>query len=332
MYLRRGIIEFRCKHNILSEVSHRVAKRNHKLFLIVYLDCLLSTFLFGTIYTEYEALNFVNRRYSNRKTYVTCLWLLETFKRYNRKESRTIFSDKRKFNTTFSKFINRQFIDLNTATEEEIILFLKDKEKIVLKNSSGCSGKQVLVMQVSNNPKEILEEISAHKYDLMEQCIENCSEIAAFNPTSLNTLRIVTIHSQNYFKVVFACLRIGAIGSKVDNVSCGGASAIIDLESGKLKTVFCTNSYREIETSQKGRDDIGFTIPYWNETIGCLEKATKVVPDVHIIGWDVAITNNGPVLIEGNDSFGATIMQYYYEPNEPGLKSLFMESLKAIDL
>lgn len=173
------------------------------------------------------------------------------------------------------------------------------------------------------------------KYDLMENEIKNIDSIAAYNPTSLNTMRILTIHSSNAFNILMACLRIGAKGNKVDNISCGGSSSLIDLNTGCLCTPFVANAYRKIPTTQEGWVENPLMgkdrkIPYWDETIDMIKKAAMKVPEIHVVGWDVAITVDGPILIEGNESCDTAVMQYYFEPQEPGLKKRFLELVSKI--
>lgn len=44
----------------------------------------------------------------------------------------------------------------------------------------------------------------------------------------------------------------------------------------------------------------GFKVPYFKEACEEVLKGVKVIPD-RFIGWDVAITPNGPVIIEANN-------------------------------
>lgn len=318
---------------ILNEVSRNVALQENKNRLLVWLDAFLSLFIYGTIYTEYQALNFINRTPKNRRTFVTVLWLVQMLDKYNPKEFRNYFHDKRLFNKTFSNLLNREWKSINKENEtlESIFeFFLTHNKKIVLKKATGCSGKQVYVSSKEDTAEELWTLINNDGYNLIEESIENEASIKAFNPTSLNTIRIVTVRSNDYFKIICACLRIGAKGSKVDNVSCGGTSARINVATGCLDSVFYANAYRETSNSQTGRNEIGFEIPYWDETINLVSEASKRIPQIHIVGWDVAITPNGPALIEGNESFHTVVMQIYANKDEYGLKALFIEALSHI--
>ena len=69
----------------------------------------------------------------------------------------------------------------------------------------------------------------------------------------------------------------------------------------------------------------GFQIPYFKEAIKMVKDASKVVPQVGLVGWDIAITNKGPVMIEGNQLPGYDIYQSKIHLNDDGtgVKPLF---------
>lgn len=56
---------------------------------------------------------------------------------------------------------------------------------------------------------------------------------------------------------------------------------------------------------------VGVQVPYWNEIKTMLIKAAQKIPQVAYVGWDVAITPDGPILIEGNTTPG---YRYYQIP------------------
>ena len=64
----------------------------------------------------------------------------------------------------------------------------------------------------------------------------------------------------------------------------------------------------------------GFKIPYWNDVIKLVKKAGLVVEGVGYVGWDIAITDNGPILIEGNVSPGSLVLQTPYAREHKGMK------------
>ena len=49
-----------------------------------------------------------------------------------------------------------------------------------------------------------------------------------------------------------------------------------------------------------GKPFVGFEVPEWNKAISLCTEMAQCVPSVKFIGWDLAYTDNGWVLIEGN--------------------------------
>lgn len=106
----------------LKEVSANIAKKEGKSRALVFIDAFVSLFRYGTIYTEYQALNFYNRTSKNRKTFITVLWLVEQLDKYNPHEYRYFFHDKRLFNETFSEYLNRRWMAIDTVNDELLTL------------------------------------------------------------------------------------------------------------------------------------------------------------------------------------------------------------------
>jgi hypothetical protein len=46
-----------------------------------------------------------------------------------------------------------------------------------------------------------------------------------------------------------------------------------------------------------------FTIPLFNQVKELVIKAAGLVPVLRLVGWDVAVSESGPVLIEGNSDY-----------------------------
>ena len=49
-----------------------------------------------------------------------------------------------------------------------------------------------------------------------------------------------------------------------------------------------------------GKEIVGFKVPMFHDAVELVKECAKVVPEVQYIGWDVAISQNGPLIIEGN--------------------------------
>ena len=47
----------------------------------------------------------------------------------------------------------------------------------------------------------------------------------------------------------------------------------------------------------------GFQLPYWKETIELVKLAHRQFYTMQTIGWDIVITDDGPLILEGNDAW-----------------------------
>ncbi|MBN2861769.1 MAG: hypothetical protein JXN62_01315, partial [Bacteroidales bacterium] len=128
--------------------------------------------------------------------------------------------------------------------------------------------------------------------------------------SSLNTIRIDTfVDQKGNIDIISGFLKMSTDDTPVDNNTSGGCGVGIDMDMGTLKS----NGYSKIKISGVGilkehpvtgvRFE-GFAIPMMAEAKELVLKAAGLMPGLRLIGWDVGISENGPVLIEGNSDYG----------------------------
>ena len=102
-------------------------------------------------------------------------------------------------------------------------------------------------------------------------------------------------------KIPSCALRMGVNKSHNDNVSTGGIFTGYYIENNKLGEValdkWGTSFYNHPDTHFIFKNQ---SLPYPNKVILLVTKVAKMFPNTCIIGWDVAYTPEGPVIIEGN--------------------------------
>jgi glutathione synthase/RimK-type ligase-like ATP-grasp enzyme len=76
-----------------------------------------------------------------------------------------------------------------------------------------------------------------------------------------------------------------------------------------------------------GTGIVGFQVPLWDESLRLTQEAAKLVPEVAYVGWDVAVTPDGPVLVEGNEFPGHHQHLPEYSPTDRGLMPDFLKLL-----
>lgn len=131
--------------------------------------------------------------------------------------------------------------------------------------------------------------------------------------TSLNTIRLQTVITEDQGIMAFgATCRLGREGSFVDNWAKGGLIVGIDMNTGKLrKTAFIKPSYGTTVTKHPDNGLVfeGFEIPYFREAVEMAKDLHSNLYRIHSIGWDIAITPDGPMFIEGNSLWEISLIQ-----------------------
>lgn len=143
---------------------------------------------------------------------------------------------------------------------------------------------------------------------IIQNVLEQHEKLKSFGTRSVNTIRLVTIKGTSGEVFVFsAFLRLGASAeSFVDNRATGGLGVGINLNNGTLMKYGFPHDKFGVKHSEHPYSHVrfeGFQLPFWTETIQLVKKAHKQFYELQSIGWDVAITNRGPVLLEGNDDW-----------------------------
>ena len=169
---------------------------------------------------------------------------------------------------------------------------------------------------------------------LVEEVVIQCSEMNKLYPYAINTVRIITVNRyDNKQLVVAAYQRIGNHGYIVDNYNGGGMVVPINEKTGvieypavdKLKNIY----YKHPMTNT---DIVGFKVPKYKEAVKLALKASKVVKEIRYVGWDIAITDKGPVIIEGNEYPGDDIYQLpVHRTNNIGVLPKFEKALGKIE-
>lgn len=147
-----------------------------------------------------------------------------------------------------------------------------------------------------------LRSLAPDEEIIIEEYVHQASELKALHPSSLNTARIITVVDRTGIPHIIGTLfRIGKDGNVVDNGASGGILCALSEDGTIQKSMDKKNNRFYIQHPNTGHPLVGFTIPRWSEAIAlALELALKK-PGIRYCGWDLALTDNGWVMIEGNE-------------------------------
>lgn len=212
-------------------------------------------------------------------------------------------------------------IDKSLDAKEQLkVMFSRDID-VFAKPADGMMGKGVFRLQikdakpyvdgVEHDIDELIDAILSADYLLQETIIQD-ERMAKLCPSSVNTIRLQTVMDKDGEVIPFgAMIRIGREGSSVDNWAKGGIIVGIN-DDGKLKDVgylkpkFGTTTKKHPDTNMVFE---GYEIPFFQEAITKAIELHKIMYRSHSIGWDIAITKDGPMFIEGNDRWEISMIQ-----------------------
>lgn len=258
----------------------------------LFCDCKLDEYIQGKVY---------KMKLFERKEYVSFKRGVKLMKMFNQPEEAMILNDKVRFLKTFDKLVKRDWIDCRSATEDDILAFVKKHGQVIIKPIDGMQGKGVKLLDFSSTTTEEISALSGKKY-LMEEYIRQ-HEAMTFGSKSLNTVRVYTIVDKNGKPMIIKAIQRAGVGNVlVDNFHQGGIIYPIDIETGIIEERGMKLDFHDQYLFHPGTDIcmIGYQIPNWEKVKELALKAAVVLPNTRYAGWDIAVLKDRVELIEGN--------------------------------
>lgn len=304
----------------MFKIARKVSKKSHKLFIYIFVDMIICGFKYGAGYYDYQEFEFYNLNKSERETYLTRTKNNLIIKTYNNKESFYKFDQKDVFNKLFKKYLKRDYMLLNDMNYKDFEKFIKKHNPIIVKPLDGEGGRDVEKYEIDadSNVLALYKMLIARKQLLIEECINQHDKLNKIYPDAVNTLRLFTFYDGKKAYVLNSVFKIGN-GGVTDNFSSGSMYTFVD-DNGVVICPAIDKDDNYFETHPITKEKIlGFEIPMYKDACKLVMEASKVVEDVKYIGWDVAITPKGPVIIEGNSYPGVFQMKPSFSKDHIGL-------------
>lgn len=196
------------------------------------------------------------------------------------------------------------------SIDDAVKLIMAYPNDIIVKPTTNTTwGKGVIKLSPEGRTADVVRHLfDEYKMDFsFEEKIVQHSDLASFNPTSLNTIRIVTYRKLNgELKFLYALQRFGGEGAVIDNASAGGGfvalsdDGVVDRSIKKYKSL-------KIEILPEKAVE---RIPYFQKMKETALYLHTKLPDLNYIGWDMSVTQEGiPVLIEFNSRSAVELKQ-----------------------
>lgn len=309
----RFILDYikRCHKNLSL-----LGKKENLSILKLWIDSVWSYLRYGCTIRQYINGNFFRLSSFERKKVLTCRKYFKLVRGTNDAKFVQYLEDKALFNHHFSKYVQRKWVTSKDMTEDDFSIVCEQDKGVIVKPLHGMEGDDIykidrsLLTSKEDRYKHYTE--LKHTDSIIEELVEQHPKMV-FNNQSVNTIRAITLMDKqtHEVKMVKTVLRAGVGSTLVDNYHQGGCCYEVDVETGRI----CS-----FGVSAKGGNHIvhpgtttcmlGYEVPNWQNVInGCIE-AHKLLPQCRYISWDVAITNDGIELIEGNHNGDYDMLEF----------------------
>lgn len=303
-YFRSG------KINRFYKRINEIAKKENKNTFLMLCDFAYCSFKYGSGLTDYINYEFYRKNHNERKEYVTILDGDKFYELLSPAKYKLYFTNKPNFLNNFKKYIDRDYCTFEMGFAK-FNNFLDKNNEFMHKPVDGLGGHDVEKIKTSDisNRKEFFNKLKETNSFVEGYIIQN-KEVAKFSPTSVNTIRIMTYANNNKSHIFYAAMRIGNGTSSVDNFHQGGMGVAVNIKTGKLtgRAINKLGEEFDIHPVTKVKFD-GFTIPHWDYIVKMVEEAALVNQNIHVVGWDVAVTEDGATFVEGNRRPGWDLVQ-----------------------
>ena len=213
-------------------------------------------------------------------------------------------------------------VDPTFSARDKLKSFFSNEMDAFAKPSDGMLGRGAFKLSIKqavisiddrrSSIEELIDLVLSADY-IIQELIEQDDKLKALCPTSVNTIRLQTVMDKEGNVIPFGPgIRIGRVGNHVDNWARGGVFVGIDSQTGRLKDIGILKPKYGTKVTAHPDSHIVFKdylIPFYKEAEDMVVRLHKLMYRSHSIGWDVAITPKGPVVIEGNDRWEVSLIQ-----------------------
>lgn len=272
-------------------------------------DMVYSLHRFGCMFDEYFLFNFPKLNSKGRETYITDKNRWKYYYSLNSQSGRELLKNKYKFYCLFHQYFKRELLPITSLEDKEKYeTFTINNSSFIIKPNGSSGGRGVRIVK---SDETSFESLISEKV-ICEELIKQSDIMSQIHPKSVNTLRVPTIKTKRGIDIFYPLLRVGVGDSNVDNATSGGIFALVDKKTGLVFTEARDEKANVfIKHPDTGICFPGFQIPDWESLIEIVKELATIDTGCCYTGWDMAHTDAGWVLVEGNASGQLVMMQLF---------------------
>lgn len=278
--------------------------------------------VYGCTAIEYYYLYFYRMSYDEIKEYVTMREKVIYRNHLNAMSDAHLLNNKWDTYNYFQEYFKRDVILLRNENDYNAFLSFIDKHnefvvkpvdmggghgvhKVVLEKQTTVDEKRRIFNELLQESKDNRKKFLRGSEDalVLEEVIQQDQRMAAFNPNSVNAVRATTVKVGNNVHIYHPFFKIGRGGHFLTSAIFGTLDAEIDVDTGIVVTPGYTET-NEIfnKHPDTNLDVLGFQIPRWDELVNTVKELALKLENINYVGWDMVLSPNGWVLMEGNFS------------------------------
>ena len=256
--------------------------------------------------SEYFEFNFKQKSFWERSKYLTDITKFKVcFKKIGEKAFWEDLKDKWNFYSLLKPYFHRDACKVSSVEDWTAYNDFVTRHPLYFQKPINATLGQGCRIEntVGRDARAIFDElITSGTGWILEEVVQQDEQMARWNDTSVNTIRVHSFRVNNKIYFLNSILRVGRKGAVVDNHGAGGLIAEIDNETGTVITPgYDKKCHLYHQHPDSGCSIEGEQIPRWNELIKLAEEAHLALPSYHrYVAWDMALSKTGWVLIEGN--------------------------------
>jgi hypothetical protein len=269
-------------------------------------------------FQDYIDYDFAILSSAERATYMTHPVSNQLSQKYDHPDFRYIFQDKLEFNRVFSDFLRRDWLEVTETNEAEVTAFTQRHGTIVTKEPVGQAGTGVHRYHASDvtDWAEFHRGLLSRGELLLEEVISQHADLAAVCPGTVNTTRVTAFFDGSQTHILAMAQKFGR-GAVSDQMTFGGFYTMLDEDGHAVGPGYDSHGHVHEKHPDSGFVIADFQLPMIDQVRKFVDQVARVVPQVQYVGWDIVVSPDGPVLVEGN--WGAGV--YENKPSVTGIRT-----------
>ena len=188
--------------------------------------------------------------------------------------------------------------------------YFEKENEFVIKPVIGGSALGVQFIKSDISDRGLYDLFKEFKEDfIVQHLIHQHESLAAIHPSSVQTIRVYSIHHKGKVEYLTSVLRMGASGGRADNLAAGGFGCLVD-ENGNCANFVFDHEGSYFDAHPNGFKPAGFKIKNFDKIKQQVQDAHIFIPQIWCIAWDFTLDQDGePHFVEFNTRGDITIPQ-----------------------